>query len=199
MNVDLIHDGLLIVPAVGVAKSEVRCYENDFRSLLLIGEAGASIRTHDFCELQYQCGFRQESTLDRLRDESISWWIREHGSDHWRDCFRKRAGMLNLRHLIIEQVATILSESRKGVLPSQCATTRVQPGRLALWLIRRGKALLPWHGVGVIDRHGRFGVESFFQEKRGGEGRCQTLPRETVSVLRWPVGSQQSEDSGVCK
>ena len=34
------------------------------------------------------------------------------------------------------------------------ATTRVQPDRLALWLVRRGDALLPWHGVGTIDRNG---------------------------------------------
>jgi hypothetical protein len=34
------------------------------------------------------------------------------------------------------------------------ATTRVQPNRLALWLVRRGDALLPWHGVGVTDRDG---------------------------------------------
>lgn len=34
------------------------------------------------------------------------------------------------------------------------ATTRVQPGRLALWLVRRGSGLLPWHGVGVVDDAG---------------------------------------------
>jgi hypothetical protein len=34
------------------------------------------------------------------------------------------------------------------------ATTRQQPGRLALWLIRRGHGLLPWHGAGMIDRCG---------------------------------------------
>jgi hypothetical protein len=33
-------------------------------------------------------------------------------------------------------------------------TTRVQPNRLALWLVRRGDALLPWHGAGVTDRNG---------------------------------------------
>lgn len=34
------------------------------------------------------------------------------------------------------------------------ATTRRQPGRLALWLIRRGQGLLPWHGAGVMDSGG---------------------------------------------
>jgi len=35
------------------------------------------------------------------------------------------------------------------------ATTRVQRGRLALWLVHRGSSLLPWHGVGAIDGSGR--------------------------------------------
>lgn len=30
------------------------------------------------------------------------------------------------------------------------ATSRVQSGRLALWLVNRGKSVLPWHGVGVL-------------------------------------------------
>ena len=34
------------------------------------------------------------------------------------------------------------------------ATTRERPQRLALWLVRRGNSLLPWHGVGVLDRGG---------------------------------------------
>jgi pyoverdine/dityrosine biosynthesis protein Dit1 len=34
-------------------------------------------------------------------------------------------------------------------------TTQDRPGRLSLWLIRRGRSLLPWHGVGCFDVHGR--------------------------------------------
>jgi hypothetical protein len=34
------------------------------------------------------------------------------------------------------------------------ATTQQRPGRLALWMVRRGRSLLPWHGVGAVDsRH----------------------------------------------
>jgi hypothetical protein len=29
------------------------------------------------------------------------------------------------------------------------ATTQDRPGRLAIWLVRRGRSLLPWHGVDV--------------------------------------------------
>jgi Pyoverdine/dityrosine biosynthesis protein len=40
------------------------------------------------------------------------------------------------------------------------ATTQVRPGRLALWLIERGRSLLPWHGIGVIDIRGQARVTS---------------------------------------
>ncbi len=35
------------------------------------------------------------------------------------------------------------------------ATTQDRPGRLSLWLVRRGRSLLPWHGVGCFDDRGR--------------------------------------------
>jgi hypothetical protein len=35
------------------------------------------------------------------------------------------------------------------------ATTQERVGRLALWLVRRGQSLLPWHGIGCIDDRGR--------------------------------------------
>ncbi len=37
-------------------------------------------------------------------------------------------------------------------------TTQCRPFRLAIWLVGRGRSLLPWHGVGVIDRAGKWGV-----------------------------------------
>jgi hypothetical protein len=37
-------------------------------------------------------------------------------------------------------------------------TTRDCPGRLALWLVRRGHSLLPWHGIGCFDDRGRVQV-----------------------------------------
>lgn len=35
------------------------------------------------------------------------------------------------------------------------ATTQDRPGRLSIWLVRRGRGLLPWHGVGCLDNCGR--------------------------------------------
>lgn len=31
-------------------------------------------------------------------------------------------------------------------------TTQCRPRRLAIWMVRRGRSLLPWHGVGAVDR-----------------------------------------------
>ena len=38
------------------------------------------------------------------------------------------------------------------------ATTQCRPRRLAIWMVDRGHSLLPWHGVGVINRKGEWGV-----------------------------------------
>jgi Pyoverdine/dityrosine biosynthesis protein len=38
------------------------------------------------------------------------------------------------------------------------ATTQERPGRLSLWLVRRGHSLLPWHGIGCIDAGGHVQV-----------------------------------------
>jgi hypothetical protein len=38
------------------------------------------------------------------------------------------------------------------------ATTQCRPRRLAIWLVSRGNSLLPWHGVGVIQRSGGWRV-----------------------------------------
>jgi Pyoverdine/dityrosine biosynthesis protein len=35
------------------------------------------------------------------------------------------------------------------------ATTQDRPGRLSIWMLRRGRSLLPWHGVGCLDNRGR--------------------------------------------
>lgn len=37
-------------------------------------------------------------------------------------------------------------------------TTQCRPRRLAIWMVNRGQSLLPWHGVGVINRKGKWGV-----------------------------------------
>jgi hypothetical protein len=53
-----------------------------------------------------------------------------------------------------------LLDPRPGCFPDAIhVTTQCRPCRLAIWMVRRGRSLLPWHGVGVIDRAGKWGVE----------------------------------------
>ncbi len=47
-------------------------------------------------------------------------------------------------------------DPRPGCFPDAIhATTQDRPGRLSIWLVRRGQSLLPWHGVGCLDARGR--------------------------------------------
>jgi hypothetical protein len=72
------------------------------------------------------------------------------------------------------------------------ATTRVQPGRLALWLVRRGSGLLPWHGVGVVDDAGRARVALAEQVGCRPDLRAVTLPGEDTPFCYAPVNGRTS-------
>jgi hypothetical protein len=54
------------------------------------------------------------------------------------------------------------------------ATTQERPGRLAIWIVQRGRSHLPWHGVGAVDEHGkvRVGPLSEFAAAGGYEPVC---------------------------
>lgn len=54
------------------------------------------------------------------------------------------------------------------------ATTQDRPGRLAIWIVQRGRSHLPWHGVGAVDEHGkvRVGPLSEFAAQGGYEPVC---------------------------
>ena len=41
------------------------------------------------------------------------------------------------------------------------ATTQERRGRLSIWMLRRGRSLLPWHGVGCLDERGRAEIVHF--------------------------------------
>jgi hypothetical protein len=63
------------------------------------------------------------------------------------------------------------------------ATTQERPGRLALWIVQRGRSHLPWHGVGAVDERGkvRIGPLSEFAAVGGYEPVC--LAGETTPFL----------------
>jgi hypothetical protein len=54
------------------------------------------------------------------------------------------------------------------------ATTQERPGRLAIWIVQRGRSHLPWHGVGAVDERGkvRVGPLSEFAAKGDCEPVC---------------------------
>ena len=68
------------------------------------------------------------------------------------------------------------------------ATTKQQHARLALWLVRRGRALLPWHGVGVVGETGRIEVRYTSQIERPGEHRPVFLPGEATPFFYERIG-----------
>jgi pyoverdine/dityrosine biosynthesis protein len=70
------------------------------------------------------------------------------------------------------------------------ATTRVQPGRLALWLIRRGSGLLPWHGVGAVDDAGWVRVALAEQVADRPDMRAVVLPGEDTPFCYAPLNGR---------
>jgi hypothetical protein len=70
------------------------------------------------------------------------------------------------------------------------ATTRVQPGRLALWLIRRGSGLLPWHGVGVVNDAGWVRVALAEQVVARPDLRAVVLPGEDTPFCYAPLNGR---------
>jgi hypothetical protein len=59
-------------------------------------------------------------------------------------------------------------------------TTRCQPGRLAIWLVRRGKGMLPWQGVGVLQANGRIDVSYHIDVERSGAYRPVFVDEEST-------------------
>ncbi len=79
-------------------------------------------------------------------------------------------------------------DPRAAVFPDAVhATTRVQPGRLALWLVRRGNGLLPWHGVGAVDGAGRPRVALAVEVESRPDMRAVVLPGEDTPFCHAPV------------
>ena len=57
-------------------------------------------------------------------------------------------------------------------------TTQCRPLRLAIWMVRRGRSLLPWHGVGVVDRNATWRVALAREVLWDPSYRPVFLPRE---------------------
>ena len=77
-------------------------------------------------------------------------------------------------------------------------TTQDRPGRLAIWLVRRGRSLLPWHGVGCLDSRGLAEVVhatdicdgNYYPEFIPGE-KTPFVYRKAKSFNPWKLASLQ--------
>jgi hypothetical protein len=67
------------------------------------------------------------------------------------------------------------------------ATTQDRQGRLALWMVRRGQSLLPWHGVGCFDEFGRAQVVHAI-EIRDREDYCPVFVRNETTPFVYHKG-----------
>jgi Pyoverdine/dityrosine biosynthesis protein len=63
------------------------------------------------------------------------------------------------------------------------ATTQERPGRLALWTVRRGQSLLPWHGVGCLDERGQARVLHAVRVRERGDYHPVFVEGETTPFV----------------
>jgi hypothetical protein len=151
-------------------------YQHDFQDLL-----DACI-----CDSRQQAAHLREATLDwrrssRDRPEWADWFSKTLGMVNLRSLpigevcrllDHASSGQLPPEYADLErsvQVAMLRYYALDSLLHacdprSLCfpdaihVTTQCRPRRLAIWMVSRGNSLLPWHGVGVIDRSGKWRV-----------------------------------------
>ncbi|MEX2546835.1 MAG: hypothetical protein WD830_03495 [Chloroflexota bacterium] len=68
------------------------------------------------------------------------------------------------------------------------ATTQERPGRLAIWLVRRGRGHLPWHGVGVVEDDDKIRVAPLSAVMAQGGYAPVSLPGEGTPFFYRPTG-----------
>jgi Pyoverdine/dityrosine biosynthesis protein len=89
-----------------------------------------------------------------LLDHAVSGRLPPEYSD-----LERQVRVAMLRYYLRDSLLHIL-DPRPACFPDAIhVTTQCRPCRLAIWMVSRGRSLLPWHGVGVIDRAGKWGVE----------------------------------------
>jgi hypothetical protein len=93
------------------------------------------------------------SEASRLLDDAATGRLPPDYSD-----LEQRVRVAMLRYFLRDSLLHAL-DPRPVCFPEAIhVTTQCRPYRLAIWMVSRGRSLLPWHGVGVIDRAGKWGV-----------------------------------------
>jgi hypothetical protein len=151
-------------------------YLHDFEALLRAGASDLGRQASGLRESmrQWQCSARDSREwLDRFRKTLGMMDLR---GMPFREVCRlldhAETGRLPQEHCDLERQVRIamlcyhlrdsllhMLDPRPACFPEAIhATTQCRPRRLAIWMVDRGRGLLPWHGVGVIDRHGKWRV-----------------------------------------
>ena len=187
MEIHIIHDGSYIADVFGVALEEVRSYEEYFARLVQATGADIFLHLHDLNALWDRCTIaarrvgevildreanirertkRFSKTLGMLNLRSLSMGEVCQLLDH------AQSGHLPPDYRDLEQTVHVAVQRyyARDSLLHECdprpvcfpdaihASTQCRPLRLAIWLVIRGNSLLPWHGVGVIQQSGKWGV-----------------------------------------
>ena len=182
IEVVVIHDGTWIGPCLGVAVEHACAYTEYFARMVDLAGLGSLVRTVHL--------------LDVLPHEA-----RELGSSCVRadgDCsivdpslVRKTLGLLDVQKVEdVERAARTYAaldairrrfDPRPVLFPDAIhVATGMRPGRLALWLVRRGDSMLPWYGVGVLDARGHASVKPLRHVERVGGYEAVHLDGETT-------------------
>lgn len=203
IEVVIIHDGAYIADAFGVSLDEADAYADYFRSLVRITGADAFVDCVDLIDLLPTQSGNGADPAALPRDPTafqktlgmlnVRWVQRESLPRVYEQVregdpatFTGEAAALHAqvrrsmeRYAACDDVLHRF-DPRPCVFPEAIhATTKPQPGRLALWLVRRGRSLLPWHGVGVLDEHGRVEVRYAAEVEAGDDYRPVFLEGET--------------------
>jgi hypothetical protein len=218
IEVVILHDGAYIADAFGVPLYETHAYNAYFRWLLQATGTDAFIRCEDLVGLMRahrsesaaipvprggECDSEEVAFRKTLGMVNVRWVRRESLPCVYEKLergdpasFTGEAATLFVqarksmeRYALCDEMLHRFDPRPRAFPEAIHATTRQQPGRLALWLVRRGRALLPWHGVGVVDATGRIEVRYASEVEAGGEHRPVFLAGETTPFFYEPCGS----------
>jgi Pyoverdine/dityrosine biosynthesis protein len=208
IEVVILHDGAYIANAFGVPRRETYEYTRYFQRLLQATGTDGFIRCEDLVYLlgSHRRKGAAQTAPPRARDGDTAAFRKTLGMLNVRWVPREILPRVyeQLRHgdpaSFAGDAAILYREVRRSMAryaacddflhrfdPRPCvfpeaihATTKTRPGRLALWLVRRGRSLLPWHGVGVLDRTGRIEVRHAAELETDREYRRVFIDGETT-------------------
>lgn len=208
IEVVILHDGTHIAEAFGVPLREAREYSDYFLWLLEATGTDAFIRCEDLARLlPTPTSSRQIAPANATHDDAafrktlgmldVRWIRTENRAAVYRQVQENvPSSLMGEAASLYRQVRRSMEryaecdevlhhfDPRPSLFPDAIhATTKTRPGRLALWLVRRGRSILPWHGVGVLSERGRIDVMYAAEIEARGNHRPVFLNGENTPFL----------------